>query len=459
MSMKRDKILRQLICAVLCFILTVSIFPVFLNAAGEDMIEAASADLRSAMTRRASFVTIIHHSDQLLFPEEVLEDDEAFGAAVEKLLQDIYNRAIAHTGVGNEGDYLRWQISSCEEEFHVEYINEGLWAGNYEYTMTFYLYYYTTEEQENDLTAKIRTVLTQMGLQDKTDYEKVKAIYDYICANVEYDFENLNNQEYDLKYSAYAAMVNGKAVCQGYSNLFYRMALEAGVETRIVTGQSSGEPHAWNIVKLDGVWYCLDCTWDAKAAVYRYFLKCDASMTDHEKNPEYTQPEFLEAHPMSGSDYVIPEDPLPTTEPTTVPTTEPTTAPTTEPTTAPTTEPTTVPTTEPTTAPTTEPVTVPTTEPVTVPTTEPTTAPTTEPTTAPTTEPTTVPTTEPTQSTAQATTGTSAAPTTNHGTQPSSPDPEPGKEPAGTVILIVGGLVLLAAAAGTAVLLVRKKRS
>lgn len=44
-------------------------------------------------------------------------------------------------------------------------------------------------------------------------------------------------------------MINKTAVCQGYASLFYRLALDAGVDTRVISGEAGG-PHAWNIVKL-----------------------------------------------------------------------------------------------------------------------------------------------------------------------------------------------------------------
>ena len=51
-----------------------------------------------------------------------------------------------------------------------------------------------------------------------------------------YDYDNLNNQDYYLKHSAYAAMIHGKAVCQGFAVLFYRLALELGVDCRYISG-------------------------------------------------------------------------------------------------------------------------------------------------------------------------------------------------------------------------------
>ena len=76
-------------------------------------------------------------------------------------------------------------------------------------------------------------------------------------------------------------MINGTAVCQGYSNLFYRMALEAGLQARIVAGKANNEPHSWNIVEVDEMFYFLDTTWDSEKNSYSYFLKGKQSFDDH----------------------------------------------------------------------------------------------------------------------------------------------------------------------------------
>ena len=78
-------------------------------------------------------------------------------------------------------------------------------------------------------------------------------------------------------YSAYGAIINGKAVCQGYASLFYRMCREAGIPARIITGLGNGGAHAWNIVKLDGAYYNVDVTWDdTEDSNYNYFNKSDS---------------------------------------------------------------------------------------------------------------------------------------------------------------------------------------
>ena len=305
------------------------------------------------------------------------------------------------------------------------------------YSFKFVFAYYTTKAQEDAVTAKVQAVRSQLNLAGKSDYEKIVAIYDYLCDNVVYDNANLNDPNYNLKYSAYAALVNGTSVCQGYSNLFYRLALEEGIDCRFIFGYSKGMNHSWNIVKLGSVYYNLDATWDAVTKDHRYFLKTDAAhMDDHTKSAEYTQAAFLAAHPMATSDYTIPGNTTPVTPPVTPP-------PAADP------QPTTTPTT-----PATQPETQPPTEPETQPTPQPSQA-ATEPTTVPAaTDPTTIPTETTSPDTSQSATGTQQNTTGNSENSTKTEEEKSDK----TWILALGGVALLGAAAGAAALLSQKRR-
>ena len=421
--MKRDRIFRVCLCLTLCAALAFSVIPLFTQAAEEGFVEEAANALRDAMVRREASLTYTYKSQNWIFSPDAIGEDGTISlpqGEVTALLQKIYSRAIAHTGVPNQGDYLRWHIAQCAEHFDLQYVQEGNQLKDFEYTFTFTLSYYTTAQQEAEVTAKVQTALSQLNLAGKTDYEKIKGIYDYICAHVVYDNDHLSNPDYNLQYTAYAALCNGTSVCQGYSSLFYTMALQAGIDCRVIIGQSQGQHHAWNIVKLDGVYYNVDSTWDAVTGDYSFFLKTSAHMTDHAADAEHKQLPY----PMATADYVLPADPPPTTQPQPQPTTQPATQPA-----------------------------APVTQPATTPTPAPTTAPETEPTTLPATTGKTNPTT--------VTATNSATPTTitQMPTQASTmPTGQPEEAPADAWLLAVGGLALLAAAGGGAALVIKRRK-
>ena len=230
---------------------------------------AAAADLRKQMVSRSEEMSVTLRSSS---------------KDVETIALNLWNIAMDHVeGSGTTGDYLRWQFAAMSCSVAGESLDSG-----YQYTFTYVpdttysdTIWFTTAAQEAALTNYIRnTILPQLSLGGKTTYQKVQAIYNWITANVKYDYSHLNDPAYWPQYTAYAAAVQKKAVCQGYANLFYRLANDAGIDCRIITGKAynrdGAADHAWNIVRMaDGKYYCLDATWDAGSspAEYQYFLK------------------------------------------------------------------------------------------------------------------------------------------------------------------------------------------
>ena len=224
-------------------------------------------------------------------------------------LKDWWQEAISHvTGDGSSGDFLRWQFKSYGAGATPEKFNES-WTGGYEVTYT--VMWYTTSQQETQLNSYIKTtILPQLALGGKTTYQKVQAIYNWITKNVRYDYAHLSDNTYKLQYTAYAAAINKTAVCQGYANLFYRLANDAGIDCRIITGTADGGngvwgPHAWNIVKMDdGNYYCLDATWDEGRSSYSYFLKGTAAFNkDHLVDTGEKATYFWSQYPVSNTDF------------------------------------------------------------------------------------------------------------------------------------------------------------
>ena len=174
--------------------------------------------------------------------------------------------------------------------------------------IAFICQYYATDEQNTELCKQVDEVLSSLDITDNSsEYEVICAIYDYICSNVTYDYENLDNDDYNLKYTAYAAMVNKTAVCNGYAMLVSRMLTQAGISCRFVTGTNlKGCAHAWNIVGIDGIYYYVDATWDAgkKPENYTYFLRGESDFTGHILGDEYTTDEFKSLYPMAETRYI-----------------------------------------------------------------------------------------------------------------------------------------------------------
>ncbi len=65
----------------------------------------------------------------------------------------------------------------------------------------------------------------------------------------------------DLCHTAYCALVNGYAVCDGYTSLLNMLLRLDGIECEGRLGNAAGGLHSWTCAKLDGEWVNIDATW------------------------------------------------------------------------------------------------------------------------------------------------------------------------------------------------------
>ena len=121
------------------------------------------------------------------------------------------------------------------------------------------------------------------------DVLKEKIIHDYVAKTVTYDSTtaaNIKNLGTTLPHSfdIYGAIVENRAVCEGYSKLFQYLCYLVGINSNQATGTADGGNHMWNTVLIDGKWYQVDVTWDDgdEFTGYNYFnLTTDSIGKDH----------------------------------------------------------------------------------------------------------------------------------------------------------------------------------
>ena len=193
-----------------------------------------------------------------------------------------------------EGDALLYGYAGCNVSYST--------AGYIKYTMA----YHSNAEQEAKLTEAVAAAMAKLQLNGLSEAKKITKIHDYICNHVDYAYNSTEEQI----YTAYGALCTGKAVCQGYAVLFYRLCKEAGLSVRVISGTGNGGPHAWNIVRIGSKYYNVDCTWDGQdTATYNEFLlKSEADFSDHTRESwevagnhylDYTSAEFNAQYPMT----------------------------------------------------------------------------------------------------------------------------------------------------------------
>ncbi len=219
---------------------------------------------------------------------------------LQAICDEMVEIALEHTGKATEGDYILWQYGGWKASSVRSWDN---YNKTYNYEITFTVSYYTTPEQEKEMDTAVTSLINSLGVKSKSDYEKVKGVYDWICDNITYDYDNLEDESYMLKHTAYAALIDRTAVCQGYAVLFYRLMLELGVDNRVIAGIGNGGAHGWNIVQLGDYYYSVDSTWDAGMDEYSFFLTSTWNFLDHYRFLEYETWEFHEEYPMAAEDY------------------------------------------------------------------------------------------------------------------------------------------------------------
>ena len=245
--------------------------------------DSAVSYLRKQMVSRETEIT-------LNFPASWFDSHK------DELYWDLLYDAIKcdESSTGQEGDALIYGYAGCD----VSYSN----AGYIQYTML----YHSDAEQEAKLTAAVAEAMTTLQLNGLSEAKKIIKIHDYICNHVDYAYNSTEEQI----YTAYGALCTGKAVCQGYAVLFYRLCKEAGLSVRIISGTGNGGAHAWNIVRIGSKYYNVDCTWDGQdeATYNEFLLKSEADFTDHTRKSwkvagshylYYTSAEFNAQYPMT----------------------------------------------------------------------------------------------------------------------------------------------------------------
>ncbi len=155
----------------------------------------------------------------------------------------------------------------------------------------------TLENAREAFDQKAEEILS--GIEDSmSDYEKELYIHDTLAGMIEYT-EGTN------AHNAYGALVEGKAVCEGYAESFQYLLHRAGIRSFIITGSSinpsTGNPegHAWNLVRINGNYYHTDLTWNDQGdeLFHAYFNQTDAIIEeDHAINATaYALPECTSA--------------------------------------------------------------------------------------------------------------------------------------------------------------------
>ena len=223
-----------------------------------------------------------------------------------------------------EGDYLRYTI--VPNTFKAQSGIDGKVGNETSYVFTFSLKYYTSQAEEDAVNQVVASILNQFKSQgitrNSSEYDRVKAVYDYISETVHYN-NGRRPDNGNIRITAYDTLVLKEAQCYGEVLGAYRLLKELGIPTRRINGQayvdldSSGNKwvnHGWNIVKIGNQWYNFDVTaagsyfesyGQKNLHTYKYLLFSEGDAAErYKRSEEYNvNSEFYKQHVMAGKSY------------------------------------------------------------------------------------------------------------------------------------------------------------
>jgi len=157
-----------------------------------------------------------------------------------------------------------------------------------------------------DLEIKANQIISSLKATSNDEYSLLINLYDFLQKNIRYDKNEMQANSKGISISpvshtAYGAIINRTAVCDGFSSAFVLLAQKLNYECTLAIGHSaysstSFTDHAWNIIKIRDRFYHMDITWDTRKYnefgehSYDYFALNDEEITTDRKWDKKTTP-------------------------------------------------------------------------------------------------------------------------------------------------------------------------
>ena len=201
-----------------------------------------------------------------------------------------------------EGNLSEYQMTQAVEAYKNDH-PEVFWLKsyyeyeNYDYETGIWLTYTMSGDKLVTAKKEFNTAVDTISksVPYGTECEREEYIHNYIINNCDYDEEAAESEEVQgNENDAYGALVDGKAVCEGYARAFQLLCNKANIDSVLLSGIADSDNHAWNGVKIGGDWYQIDVTWDdVDDFIYdshEYFNLTDSLMyEEHTLSPKYSE--------------------------------------------------------------------------------------------------------------------------------------------------------------------------
>ena len=185
-------------------------------------------------------------------------DLETYGLSVEEAISTFKLFLLDHPEVY----WLSNTIDIFGTEFNV-YIQE-------EYAL--YSYRHATNDAIGRMFAEAELLINE----NMNELEIALALHDFIILRVDYAYEadGVTPQDAYWAHNIEGVATGIGAVCESYAETYKLLADHFGITSILVTGDSNGQGHMWNIVSINGEFYHIDVTWDdagGESISYTYF--------------------------------------------------------------------------------------------------------------------------------------------------------------------------------------------
>ena len=178
-----------------------------------------------------------------------------------------------------------------------EYRIEGRSIDDKTYYDTIILQYLFPLEQRQKAVSEFEIALSDMlsnTPESDDQYETELLLYDRLAHYCTYNTAAASDtaDEDSMAYTAYGALVEGSAVCEGYAKAMQLLLTNNDIAATSVSGVAleSQEAHMWNLVEINGALYYMDPTWSDSNdnGSHAYFnLTTEMLERTHSLNEEY----------------------------------------------------------------------------------------------------------------------------------------------------------------------------
>ena len=221
---------------------------------------------KEAVLAENGIITVNGRYAALLICADTSKAEKAFLNCFENVTESSENKNNGISGVQTEQASVSTDAESSVTSEKTETVN------GYDHDAVIEAWKSGDDSDLSDINREILTaaenVIDLIITDNMSDYEKELTLHDWITENSRFDYgvfgRGPTGGYADNSDTPYGVLINDSAMCHGYSATFRLFMDMVGIECITVFGtpNSGGTQHSWNMVKLDGEWYCVDTAWD-----------------------------------------------------------------------------------------------------------------------------------------------------------------------------------------------------